>query len=233
MALGNRPRARGREAARPSATPVSSVPDSEDDTENHCTRLCPVISAGCGRPSIFRRVGATSARMPLSTRTLPPKDSTAEMRDQIEDKTVIYAMDVIMENLRFGRPADFVEVEAGASAIDVMKEYEGRPRSLHPAVWTRSTGQKVLHVSGWMAQGIEGHEDADGEALLAAVCDEIVHAAKELSYFHQWQPTDMLIWDNWRLLHSVSGMPPENLRTMHRTTIAGDYGLGRFEDAAH
>ena len=151
------------------------------------------------------------------------------LRDQIEDKTVIYAMDVIMANLRFGRPADFVEVEPAASAVDVMKEYEGRPRALHPAVWTRSTGQKVLHVSGWMAQGIEGHEDPDGDALLASVCDEIVEAAKDLSYFHQWQPTDMLIWDNWRLLHSVSGMPPETARAMHRTTIAGDYGLGRFE----
>jgi taurine dioxygenase len=151
------------------------------------------------------------------------------LRDQIEDKTVIYAMDVIMQNLRFGRPANFEEVEPAESAVDVMQEYEGRPRALHPAVWTRSTGQKVLHVSGWMAQGIAGHEDADGDALLAAVCDEIVEAAKDLSYFHQWRPSDMLIWDNWRMLHSVSGMSPDNLRTMHRTTIAGDYGLGRFE----
>ena len=151
------------------------------------------------------------------------------LRNQIEDKTVIYAMDVIMGNLRFGRPADFVEVEPAASAVDVMKEYEGRPRALHPAVWTRSTGEKVLHISGWMAQGIEGHEGPEGDALLASVCDEIVEAAKDLSYFHRWQPTDMLIWDNWRLLHSVSGMPPETARAMHRTTISGDYGLGRFE----
>jgi hypothetical protein len=27
----------------------------------------------------------------------------------------------------------------------------------------------------------------------------------------------------------VSGMDPEHTRCMHRTTIAGDYGLGRFE----
>ena len=44
-----------------------------------------------------------------------------------------------------------------------------------------------------MAKGIEGREDPDGEALLAAVCDEIVEAAKDLSYFHHWQPTDMVI----------------------------------------
>ena len=154
-----------------------------------------------------------------------------ELRDQIEGETVIYAMDVIMENLRFGRPADFADVEPAESAVDVMAEYEGRPRALHPAVWTRSSGEKVLHVSGWMAKGIEGREDPEGDALLAAVCDEIVEAAKDLSYFHQWQPTDMVIWDNWRLLHSVSGMAPEHSRGMHRTTIAGDYGLGRFETA--
>ena len=68
--------------------------------------------------------------------------------------------------------------------------------------------------------------------LLMAVCDEIVAAAQDLSYFHRWQPTDMVIWDNWRILHSVSGMPPEHARCMHRTTIEGDYGLGRFEAAA-
>jgi taurine dioxygenase len=152
-----------------------------------------------------------------------------ELRDQIEGETVIYAMDVIMDNLRFGRPAGFVDVERPAQATAVMTEFEGRPRALHPAVWTRTTGQKVLHVSPWMAKGIEGREDADGEALLAAVCDEIVEAAQDLSYFHRWQPTDMLIWDNWRCLHRVSGMSPDHTRCMHRTTIEGDYGLGRFE----
>ena len=150
-------------------------------------------------------------------------------REQIEGETVIYAMDVILENLRFGRPAGFVEIEPPAEATAVMAEFAGRPRALHPAVWTRDSGEKVLHVSPWMAKGIEGRDDAAAEALLAAVSDEIVDAAEELSYFHRWQPTDMVIWDNWRCLHAASGMPPEYGRRMHRTTIEGDYGLGRFE----
>ncbi len=53
-----------------------------------------------------------------------------------------------------------------------------------------------------------------------------------LSYFHRWEPTEMVIWENWRVLHSVSGAAPENGRCMHRPTIAGDYGLGRFEEQA-
>jgi taurine dioxygenase len=152
------------------------------------------------------------------------------VRDRVEGQEVIYAMDVILENLRYGRPEGFVEVEASPQSGDVMAEYEHRPRAIHPAVWTRDSGEKVLHVSPWMAKGIEGADEAEADALLTEISDEIVEAAKGLSYFHDWKPDDMVIWDNWRVLHSVSGSPPEHGRCMHRTTIAGDYGLGRFEE---
>jgi taurine dioxygenase len=79
-----------------------------------------------------------------------------------------------------------------------------------------------------MAVGIEGHEDPEGDELLAAVCREII--SKGHAYHHQWKPTDMLVWDNWRMLHSVSGTNPKYPRRMHRTTIKGDYGLGYFEN---
>jgi taurine dioxygenase len=39
----------------------------------------------------------------------------------------------------------------------------------------------------------------------------------------------MVIWDNTRMLHAVSGNRPEDERLMYRTTIKGDYGLGRWE----
>ena len=93
----------------------------------------------------------------------------------------------------------------------------------------RRTGEKVLHVSPWMAEGIEGMETPEGEALLQAVSREIFALAKTHSYFHAWKPTDMLIWDNWRVLHAVSGHDPKYPRRMQRTTIKGDYGLGYFE----
>lgn len=152
-----------------------------------------------------------------------------DVRDRVEGAEVLYAMDVLLSNLEYGRPARFEEIKASAGAAAVMEEYAGRPRAIHPAVWQRETGEKVLHVSPWMAKGIVGHDDAEGDALLHAVSDEIVAAAERLSYFHEWSPTDMVIWDNWRVLHRVSGMPPEHPRCMHRTTIKGDYGLGRFE----
>ena len=101
------------------------------------------------------------------------------------------------------------------------------PRAIHPAVWTRDSGEKVLHVSPWMAEGIEGDETPEGDPLLETVCQEILHKIKP--YFHEWQPTDMLIWDNWRMLHPSAATIPMTARIMHRTTIKGDYGLGCFE----
>jgi taurine dioxygenase len=45
--------------------------------------------------------------------------------------------------------------------------------------------------------------------------------------FRSWQPEDMLLWDNWRILRQAMGVAPDYLRIMQRTTIMGDYGLGR------
>jgi alpha-ketoglutarate-dependent taurine dioxygenase len=51
----------------------------------------------------------------------------------------------------------------------------------------------------------------------------------EVTGDHDWKPTDMVIWDNWRVLHAVEGCDPKYERRMQRTTIKGDYGLGYFE----
>lgn len=153
----------------------------------------------------------------------------SELREKIEDKKVIYTLDLLFQNMRFGKPATFREIKVAQSAYDASAYAAKLPRAVHPAVWTRSTGEKVLHVSPWMAVGIEGHENPQGDALLEEVCQHIARMA--VPYFHQWKPTDMLIWDNWRMLHCVSGTDPNYPRRMQRTTIKGDYGLGYFENA--
>jgi taurine dioxygenase len=153
-----------------------------------------------------------------------------DLRDRIEGKNVLYRMNVLMDEFRFGRPEQFEVQSDKPGAQDVMEAAKDTPRAVHPAVWTRASGEKVLHVSPWMAEGIEGDETAEGEALLQAVSREIFALAKRHAYFHAWKPTDMLIWDNWRVLHAVSGHDPKYARRMQRTTIKGDYGLGYFEN---
>lgn len=155
-----------------------------------------------------------------------------EIRERVEGHEVLYAMDVVLDNLLYGRPPTLREVSPSEGAAAVMTEYAGRPRAIHPAVWSRPDGTKVLHVSPWMAKGIVGLDQDAADEILHAVAEEINDKAKGLCYFHQWRPSDMVIWDNWRILHSVSGSKPEYARCMHRTTIEGDYGLGRFEEQA-
>jgi taurine dioxygenase len=152
------------------------------------------------------------------------------LREKIETCRVIYTLDLRYSQMRFGKPKGFRNLKPHPGHDKVLEHAKTLPRAIHPAVWTRSSGEKVLHISPWMAIGIERHEDAEGEALLAAVCQEILDKAKP--YFHQWALTDMLIWDNWRMLHSVSGHEPGQPRRMQRTTIKGDYGLGCFENNA-
>lgn len=153
-----------------------------------------------------------------------------ELRQAIEGRNVLYRMNVLMDEFRFGRPERFEVQSDKPGAQDVMEAAKDTPRAVHPAVWTRASGEKVLHVSPWMAEGIEGLETPEGEALLHAVSREIFALAKQHAYFHTWKPTDMLIWDNWRVLHAVSGHDPQYARRMQRTTIKGDYGLGYFEN---
>jgi taurine dioxygenase len=150
-----------------------------------------------------------------------------ELRRKIEGKNIIYTLDLLYAHQRFGLPKNFREVQppVDTSILDIARSL---PRAIHPAVWTRKTGEKVLHVSGYMAVGVEGHENAAGDDLLEAVCQEI--RAKVRPYIHKWKPTDMVIWDNWRMLHEALGVDPKYSRNVHRTTIKGDYGLGYWEN---
>jgi taurine dioxygenase len=100
---------------------------------------------------------------------------------------------------------------------------------VHPLVYAqKETGRKVVNVSPWHAVAIEGMENDEGDALLAEVVDRIVQP--DLAYFHEWEMDDMVLWDNWRMLHCAVGIPPGEQRKMRRTTIAGDYALGRTLD---
>ena len=52
----------------------------------------------------------------------------------------------------------------------VMETFAGNPRVIHPMVYEQAeTGRKVLNISPWFAQGIEGAENAEGDALLEEV----------------------------------------------------------------
>ena len=153
------------------------------------------------------------------------KDMDPVLREKAETLEFLYTLDMHYERQFFGLPKDFREIRKKSD--DILEVARSMPRSIHPAVWTRSTGEKVLHMCPYGCRGIVGNEMPEGRALCAEIWDEVERVIEP--YHHQWRPTDMIIWDNWRILHKGCGCDPKYDRVVHRTTIKGDYGLGRWE----
>jgi taurine dioxygenase len=153
-----------------------------------------------------------------------------ELQARIERLNVVYTMDHLLEHMRFGKPDRIRSINAAQKTIQFSSQAATMPRAVHPAVWTRKSGEKVLHVSGIHAVGLLGHENPEGDALLERVCRAIMD--NRMAYFHEWHADQIVAWDNWRMLHCVTGTDPKYVWRMHRTTIEGDYGLGYFEEDA-
>ena len=144
---------------------------------------------------------------------------------KIEKLCAIYTLDVRLTQMKFGRYFEtFGDTERERGNTEEAAVF---PRSLHPMVWTRPTGEKVAHFCGFSAVGIENMENAEGEAILEEALQEMYRCITP--YWHDWTADSMIIWDNHRVLHAVEGCDPKYERRMHRTTIKGDYHLGRFE----
>lgn len=154
-----------------------------------------------------------------------------DLRARIDGAEILYKLATQYDQLKFGRPNAYRMIEPKPMPASFAEQVAKMSRAIHPAVWTRETGEKVLHVSNYMAEGIVGDETPAGNALLEDVCQQINRLGHSCSYHHKWREGDMVIWDNLRMLHCVSGNDPDDERLMYRTTIAGDYRLGRWETA--
>lgn len=155
------------------------------------------------------------------------KDMDRDILDQLEDKIGIYTLDLRHSQQKYGLPKTLKVIRPSKEGdkIDAMAAIF--PRSLHPAIFTRPQGDKVYHLCAYGARGFVGMSEEEGIALGQAACDEMERVVKP--YFHKWKPTDMVLWDNWRVLHKACGCDPKHDRVVHRTTIKGDYALGAWE----
>ncbi len=149
------------------------------------------------------------------------------LKDRIEGLDAIYQFDRNPERQKFGRVGTVkVTHETKAAIASKSKTY---PRALHPLVYEQAeTGRKVLNISPWFLLGIAGLPTEESDALLHEIVDYVIDP--RFAYWHRWQLGEMVLWDNWRMLHSAAGCAPAEQRWMERTTIAGDYGLGRLEE---
>lgn len=150
------------------------------------------------------------------------------LKDEIENLEVVYEFTGAAEKNIFGFPSD-IQVLPGSSIKDTPGDPSRFrfPPSVHPLVLVQpETGRKVLKLSPMHAKYICGMDMADSDALLHRLADHLVD--DRYAYYHDWQPDDMMLWDNWRVIHCYTGVPLDATRRTRRTTIAGDYARGRY-----
>ncbi len=81
------------------------------------------------------------------------------------------------------------------------------------------TGRTCLTI-GRHAYGIPGLTEEESETLLSDLIDFTVRAPRV--YYHQWEPGDIVIWDNRCLLHQARPWDMNEPRVMYHSRIAGD-----------
>jgi alpha-ketoglutarate-dependent taurine dioxygenase len=91
-----------------------------------------------------------------------------------------------------------------------------------PIVWTHQSGRKSLLLGATSDYVLEVSVE-EGRALLARLRDWATQP--QYVYRHEWQPGDLLIWDNTGTMHRVLPYAVESGRLMHRTILAGEEPL--------
>ena len=157
---------------------------------------------------------------------------TAPMQHRIDGLEVVYHFTAAQEQNRFGFPRGLRVAQRNPKAEAALAQYRRDfPPVVHPLVITQhETGRKVLKLSPMHAQRVLGVDHAESHALLHELADHLVDP--RFAYFHTWQTDDGIVWDNWRTIHSATGVPFDVERLAQRTTLVGDYKLGRFLDPA-
>jgi taurine dioxygenase len=149
----------------------------------------------------------------------------AALKERIQNLSVVYRMGR-WDEMRFGAPTPIrliknsPQIEGAYARLD--KDF--LPVA-HPMVFVQpETGRKALNISPFFALHVHEMNNAAGDALLKELCDHIHRCP---SYHHTWSTTELVLWDNWRMLHSVTPVPLDENRLLQRTTIKGDYGIGQ------
>ncbi len=153
-----------------------------------------------------------------------------ETKALLEKIEVTYAFSMQRKHMRY---VDLEGYEPGPYSPKKPSDinYPNFPEVAYPAVVTHPvTGRKVLEICEQFLERIvtphlAGLSNDEAIELLERL---VAHTRQEeFHYFHQWQPGDLVLWDNWRAMHCATGTKPGVERLIHRTTIMGDTTLGR------
>jgi taurine dioxygenase len=105
---------------------------------------------------------------------------------------------------------------------DFYEKQKAIPDQIWPLVRTHPvTGQKALYLSPRFTIGIEGMAQAEADEILDVLFEQQIRPA--FVYRHRWRDRDLVMWDNRCVIHrATGGFEYPDVRTMHRTVVAGD-----------
>ena len=144
-----------------------------------------------------------------------------DMKVRIEGLEARFDFVSDLREMRFGRSG---EIEVGDFG---SVEYPEFPDVAHPLVWTHPiSGRKSLSLSTIHLIDMVGMEASQGDEILSALVEHTLDG--RFTYTHDWAEGDMVLWDNWRTMHTARGTPPGYDRVVHRTTMKGEHQTGRL-----
>lgn len=148
-----------------------------------------------------------------------------EMKARIDTLEVVYRFEVNFKAMPFLDSSGY-QPGPGSPKKPSDVGFPDFPDSLYPLVFVHpETGRKSLNVCPMFMDHLHNVDKSEGDALLSEL---VAHVTKpEFTYLHSWREGDMMLWDNWRLMHSAPGIRPGEHRLIHRTTILGDKVLGK------
>ena len=150
------------------------------------------------------------------------------LKARIDGLEVVYHFVTNFMECKYGVPADLKALPRDKPSSGAKYDF---PPVVHPMVITQcETGRKALKISPLQAQYVLDMDRAESDALLAELNSYLTDESH--AYFHDWRKNDMMVWDNWRMIHHAQGVPLDVPRSARRTTIMGDYAVGRYLDPA-
>jgi len=150
----------------------------------------------------------------LSARVLPPKPPATEFADM---RAAYDALSDARKQFLKGRIADH-SIFASRAKIGMKREdfseesRAARPTVSHAMVRVHPiSGRKALYV-GSHSFRIQGLPESEG----AAIIEELVAFATQpkFVYAHQWQPNDLVMWDNSMTVHRATPYEGKEPRVM-------------------
>jgi len=155
----------------------------------------------------------------LHARVLPSKDGNTEFADMraaydaLDDDVKAEINDLVCEHSQ--------QYSRGVLGFDFTDE----ERLKNPAVPQRlvrrhpGSGRRSLFLSAH-AGAIRGMPIPEARALLRDLTEHATQ--RKFVYAHQWRLGDLVMWDNRAMMHRARRYDPNEVRELHRTTVADD-----------